>query len=229
MPARVPYHRSRPRRELIGGKVVDGLQQGRSIHPARLRHLQRVGRQCPAPPPDDDVIELMLDESAAQLSPVHEIADHREIATDDPQFIAQPAPSSVLHRLSRTRMTAARVRPQPTRVILPRRAPLQQDSTAVIEQHDGHGAMQAPIAMRVELRRDAHDGVVLVDQHDDLVSVAVPVERRRGHRLTVGFGVMVAAGTRCLPSGRETASRARARVTLRSAPPASMTLRDVVV
>jgi len=69
------------------------------------------------------------------------------------------------HGLAGPRVTARAVRPQPARVVLAERAPLQQQIARLIEREDGERAVQRARAVDVELFALAHLRVRLVDQH----------------------------------------------------------------
>lgn len=88
-------------------------------------------------------------------------------------------------------------------MVLVGRPPLKQQAPLLVDQEDRNGTVQSAVAMRVELRRNAHGAIELVNEND----------------------LVVVGATRCHSAARS----AGARATDQSAPAASATLRAVVV
>src|SRR5215208_3018323 len=109
--------------------------------PAPLRDLRRVGRGVALVRADEDVVVLVLDERAVQLRAVEELERLAQLAVEA-HLLAQPTPRGVPRRLARARVAAGRVRPEPRRVVLVRRALLHEQAPPPVEDEDREGAVQ---------------------------------------------------------------------------------------
>src|ERR1051326_470616 len=114
--------------------------------PLPVPDLARVRRRTTIEPSDEDVVDLVLDQVAIELGAVGEGERLRQ-RTVDPHLFTQPAAGRLRGRLARPRMTAAGVRPEARRVILPGRALLEEQAAALVEDKDGKRPVQLPPAM----------------------------------------------------------------------------------
>ena len=84
---------------------------------------------------DEDMIEFVLDQSITDIHVVGERVTAGEVAIES-HFLRQPPMGRFDGTFSRSRMAAARVRPEAARVIFVGCAALQQQSAGAVEHED---------------------------------------------------------------------------------------------
>ena len=117
------------------------------IDPADVLDLGRVRRHGKARRGfgDEDVDQFMLGQPLAHIGPVFDAAGMDRRQAGDPQFLAQAADGAGGRVLVPEGMGAAGVRPETRRVILPRRALLDQDARPL--QHEDRHRLVAQAAL----------------------------------------------------------------------------------
>src|ERR1700751_2261121 len=88
----------------------------------------------------------------------------------DPELFLESPPRRRACALAGPRMSAARIRPQPARMIFARAAPLQEDPPLLVDDEDRECAMQQPGAVDGVLAGGADRAVSFIDQDQRLVT-----------------------------------------------------------
>ena len=138
-------------------------------HPSPIRHFFWIWLRVVIPHTDEQVVELVLHETGSHALAINERRRHRELAVLDTHLGVQAPVRGREHRLVRSRMTAACVRPEPRRVILPGSASLKQNTFVAVEQHYRYRAVQPAVCVHVELSRHAKRCVLTIDENNEIV------------------------------------------------------------
>jgi hypothetical protein len=124
----------------------------------------------------------VLDEPVRELGPVYEGMRFLQGAAES-QLILKAAMCGRLDSLSGPRMAAAGIRPEPGRVILMRRAPLQEHAAIGMEYEDGECAMEEPAPMRFHLLQGSYFFIFGIDKNDVIHSMVQMNERQALRRI----------------------------------------------
>lgn len=111
------------------------------------------------------MVQLVLDQPVFEIRPVRERAARREGDADSHLFPKSPL-GRLSHVFARSRMPAARVRPEAARVVFPLGALLKQHAPLVIADKNGKRSMQRASLMSAELFLGPDLAIVAVDEYD---------------------------------------------------------------
>ena len=167
-------HWRQPRRGLLRG-----LSENRTrLHPPDLRDFRRVRTRLFVDLTDQDVIELVFDESGALAGrAIDKRADVCQ-STVDAELLPQARPGSGDELFPGPRMAAAGVRPGAGEVVFRERPSLQQRATVRPIEHDREREMEVPGRfVRSELRRLPDDAAVFCNKNDGVT--------RRRHSIVI--------------------------------------------
>ena len=151
-----------------------------NVHPRPVNDFIRIGVDVPVKRSDEHVIEFVLRQSIFELGAVDEAADADQVAVKSHLFV-ESSPCGRDQHLVGTRVTATRIRPESSRMVLALGATLKEYLSPLIENEHGECPMQKAVLVRRKFLYAAHGLVIFIDEHQIL-----------RHRLIHGwFGYLV--------------------------------------
>jgi hypothetical protein len=130
--------------------------------------LGRIGLGLRLQAAEIHINELVLPQSMVELGPITGKKSKPERIAHA-ELLVETATGGRHGPLARTRMPAARIRPQPARMVFARVSLLQQDAAAPVDQEDRERAMQQALLMDRQLGRGSRGPVAFIDQDQGLV------------------------------------------------------------
>src|SRR5262245_58370477 len=122
-----------------------------------------IGPNLTAVEASETVDNLMLDQAVVEFGTIADNEKGHERAGNS-HFLHQAPPRRSIHLLSRPRVAAAGVGPQPPGMIFVAMPLLQEQAPALVPELNGDRAVQATLSVRRELWRHADGAIIGIDE-----------------------------------------------------------------